>query len=185
VKILHRHLPLPFTYDELYAKSLEGIKRETQIMSQSEDVGSFWQIIEDLIENKELIENNDYKFFKPPHVALDGEQWSNHGHDEVFVIRYNRAHGVYQKEFKKRYSGGNANDATSLQQALKSRDYFIGTIGSFRFNAKVTSVFAFNYTKMQGIGISLKTEFGEKKDTMISQPELTSTGSIENDDLPF
>lgn len=185
VDVLKDELPLPFSYKSLFNTCIELMKQSNEVMVDSEGVGSYWQIVQNLVENNILQHGSDFEIKQQnqPLTLDNGDIHRNEAGTRLLFFRYQRIHGEYLKEFKHQFNERGI-DQTSLKGYIKARPYFIGTIKSYRLSDYRSSVFVLNYDELEKTGVFLKNgpPPAPKK-----QPELEPVQDVKPDqgDLPF
>jgi DNA primase catalytic core len=189
LSILKKELPLPFTFQSLMKTALEKMRESNEVMVDSEGVGSYWQIVQNLVETRVLQPGRDYEI-KNQHLPLkmdSGDEYRNTKGSKMLFFRYQRIHGEYLKEFYNQFKVRGI-DQQSLKGYLKARPYFLGSIKSHRMNSDVrSSVFVINYDELENTGVFLHEQVSsEGKPEEVKPPELPlSEADKEDDKMPF
>lgn len=170
-----KHLSLPFSINELYAKFVDMLKQHKALLNDNQEINVFWEIVETLYDEGLLsAEKGDFKFIK-----------------DVIAIRFTRFYNAYSEKFRKLH-GRNGLDKLTLTNYLKNSATFVEVNDSVRFDkgtgGSVTSGFLFKYA---GLGINLSST-GQTTDNTETTNKVTETvspisSSSANDqnDLPF
>lgn len=165
VKILSDFFALPFTYDEYLLLTKEYVVDNSELITDSDGLAKFWNIIEFLSRpqdpnqpNRSIIkEEEDYQIERKPSfkymISKDEEtEYKNKNSDQILFLNFKSVHQYYHKEVSSR-KGEEVIGETTLRNYLKSKKYFIGLFKSKRMGNRTPSGYAFNYTMMNKMGI--------------------------------
>lgn len=165
IKLLEENFKFPFTYDEFLKLAADSVIENSDLISDSDGLAKFWNILEFLSKpqdlnqpNKTVLkENYDYIISRESSFTIQISKnekitWHNKFNDKVLFLNFNSAHQLYHIEVGKR-KGEEVINHTTLRNYMKSKPYFIGLFPSKRMGDKTPSGYAFNYTMMQKMGI--------------------------------
>jgi DNA primase len=180
-------LQFNFTYEQIYKLAKDMIWNLSIQISSSEAVASFWNIVESMLDRKEIKEGDDFKIITSigqftvkdktgKEVTIDFTS----NPTLLLYIRFTKIHPLYMEAHRRQY-GKNGVDMMSIEHYFKNHRAFIGWIRGTRFDTTTSSAFVFRYDQL---GVNLirtvkedeKTDGIELKDHTISKKE---------DDLPF
>lgn len=139
-------LDMPFTTEEIEITLFYQMKKQSGMISKSNDVSIFWEVIQTLYYSNSPNKIEEGKHFKIADRKIDDKTYS------VLYLQFSSVHMLYQKEF--RQSQGKAGmDKSSLMDYLKNTPEYLGQVPSWRFtdeNGKtmVNSAYMFDYDKL-------------------------------------
>ena len=197
VKIIQEHHPeidLSFTYDELLHQSVQMISNLSSLISASESISTFWNLIEYMRQNLMIREKEDFKIttYFPGNTL---EIYNKYGIfktyqvgeiEELLFLRLSRIYPQYLELHRKQF-GKNGMDLSTCIHYLTVNPYFIGKTKSTRFGTINTSAMVFKYKELK---IDL-TEFKDipepTYDTPVNQTENVIPPYVEDQqtELPF
>ena len=155
--ILYDKIDFPFTYQELFNDCILSIIDSTDLISDSDGLAEFWNIIQFLSEQRILPLGDVIHIETHPALELQirkGEMqtWNNNESHKILFISLKAAVQHYQREVSRR-EGTDFIKSATLRQYFQSKKYYIGNIPRMRLGGKSTSWYAFDYTVMQQEGI--------------------------------
>jgi DNA primase len=185
-KLMIDKLNLPFTFEEVYKAGLVNILKQSEQVSDSNDLASYWKMIEYLSFQHQIRVDEDYVVKEETQVSV------RDGRDKVppvvfakpkkvLYLKLTKIHPLYMEAHRKQF-GENGVPEQSIKSYIKSSKAFIGNSPVINFNGVKTSAYAFDYDM---IGITLKgvDDHGHVPNPI---PEPTVPGTPETDkDLPF
>lgn len=156
-KKFNKYFDLPWTDQEYTQWVISEIITMSSLISQTDVLVDFWTSLETMYTEKLIKQGMHYKIEIKQSVRLSGDEKDyNKNFSEPTPLLYVRIKNVQQlyARFKSQIKGS-AIDFTSLVSYLKTRDYYIGYVGSDSFtqyNAEgnptgsvKTSAFIFDY----------------------------------------
>lgn len=179
-KLMIDKLRLPFTFEEVYKSGLQNILKQSEQVSDSNDLASYWKMIEYLSFQHQIRVKEDYKVKEEIQVKVregrEGDRWVDLGKGEkVLYLKLTKIHMLYMEAHRKQ-TGENGVPEQSIKSYIKSSKAFIGNIAVVDFDGLKTSAYAFRYDML---GITLKGVGDVQKDPVPAAPEIKA------DDLPF
>src|SRR5690606_16405484 len=90
----------------------------------------------------------------------EDRMWSNTDNKQLLFLRLNAVHQLYHKEVSMR-EGVEVISENTIRNYFKSKKYFLGVIGSYRFGRISTSCMVFDYDTMLNGGILNLDRFNE------------------------
>lgn len=158
-KILEDKFTWPFKYDEFFQLIKESIIDNSDTITDSDGLATFWRTIEYLNSTQPRVikEGEDYIISRDGavnYVPKKGEKatWKNVNNDKVLYLNFSQVHQHYHREVSKR-QGEEVIHETTIRNYLKSKKYFIGLFSAKRMGDRTPSGYAFNYSMMQRLGI--------------------------------
>jgi DNA primase catalytic core len=178
-KIMSEKLHLSFTFDEVYKAGLKGIVKQSEQISDSNDMNSYWKMIEYLSMQSQIRSGEDYKIETLNHITVrEGrekpERITFKKPMKVLLLRFNRIHPLYMEAHRKQF-GENGVPEQSIKSYMKTSKQFIGNVAVVNFNGDKTSAFAFYFDEL---GLSLRVP----NEGPTPQPVTEET---KPEDLPF
>lgn len=136
ILVEHKHIELPFTINELYAKFVDVLTTHKNLLNDNQEINVFWEIIETLYDEGVIsVEKGDFRFI-----------------EETIAIRFNKFFASYSEKYRKMH-GRNGLDKMTLTNYLKNSPMFVEVKDNVRFETSVTSAFIFKY---RPLGINLQ-----------------------------
>lgn len=150
-------LNLPFKYEEVYEQGKESIISQSEQVSDSDALRSFWKMLEVMSWNYVIKKDQDYMVKTENSVTYREGRAGNKikRYDQptrVLYIRFSHVHMLYMQEHRKTFSQ-NGVPEQSIMSYMKTSKAFIGNCAAINFNGNKTSAYAFNYDELQ---LSLK-----------------------------
>lgn len=184
-KLVGDKLNLPFTYEQVYKQALDKTLKQSEQVTDSDQLREFWKIVENLSRQGAIVNGHDYKVEEANHVTIrDGRKGTSmvkfNVPSKVFYIRLSTVHSEYMKEHRKQF-GENGVPEQSILSYMKSSKDFIGNCQSTSFSGNKTSAYAFLYDELN---ISMKNANPISEDENAEQ-NLQGVLATKQDDLPF
>ena len=159
--VLKCELSFPFKQEEIEVRLFHHMKRQSGMITKSNDVSIFWEYIQALFYSNGPNRLEDGKHFK---IALKNIKSTTY---TVLYLQLSSVHMLYQKEYRQS-TGKPAMDRSSLQDYLKNSSEFLGVEGATRFKnehgeSTVNSSYMFDYDKLSKFINLVKTR-EEKED---------------------
>lgn len=178
VRLLQDKMNFPFTYDEYFELTRQSIIDNSDTISDSDGLASFWRVVEYLTtpgSQKQIKEGDDYQISIDAVVNVvpkKGEKfaWQNKNKDKILYLNFSKVHQDYHKEVTKR-QGEEVIHETTIRNYLKSKKYFIGLFASKRMGDRTPSGYAFNYSMMERLGIVNLHDSNDDQQTFFNLPE--------------
>lgn len=164
---------LPMDDKELVQILSANMITQAQQMSSSDELGTFWNIIEGLFDQERLIAEWDFKLRTVDELTVKNSKEPKRFDEPMVVlqIKFNTISAAYKTQA--RLIGEKALPADSLRYYLENRPEFLGIAPSakFKLNTKdpatgeprrqqqVTTAYCFNY-KMLGINLERDNDSG-------------------------
>ena len=168
---------VPIKDEELLGILGANMISQAQQMSSSDELGTFWNIIEGLFDQERLIAEWDFKIRTVSELVVKNSKEPKRFDEpmEVLQIKFNTITAAYKNQA--RLIGEKALPADSLRYYLENRPEFLGIAPSakFKLNTKdpatgeprrqqqVTTAYCFNY-KMLGINLQRDNDGGSGDD---------------------
>lgn len=162
-KIIGDKIDLGFKYDKYYEYQLESVINLTRLVSESDNLGQFWRIVEYLLERGEITDGYDFRIDTETKIRVN-RSVSGKKEDMEFMfdkptkilcLRLTTVFPLFQREMKLGTGTKSVNQKT-LETYFESNQAFIGVNPSRRFTKgekqTVTSSYIFDYEKL---GINL------------------------------
>jgi len=143
---LQNNLTFPFGKEEVEIILFDAMKRQSDMVSKSNDVSIFWEYIQSLFYS-----NSTNKLEEGKHFKIADKRIGDNIH-QVLYLQFSSVHMLYQKEYRQS-TGKPAMDKSSLQDYLKNSNEFLGVESSTRFrddfgNSTINSSYLFDYEKL-------------------------------------
>lgn len=181
--IIQLGIELPYTFESFYSTCKAHIIAHNKMLKDNNAISAFWKVVEILfdlgvIQNGREIALATYHSQAPLRLKESSSviEHTFATTTEVLLVRFDNLHGAYSKYMRERNQ--QAQGSETLLLYLKEQNYFIGLVPVHTFSDKRTSAWAFNYTKMQELGIVLEKNHSEPEKPASQQPATA-------DDLPF
>ena len=99
-RTLERLLPMPFTYDDLLAVSLEMMIEQNSITKRSDEVATFWNFVQVLYQESRIFNDADFKILHgvTSLKLLNGTELNFSEPRDVLIIRHRRILQHYQTD---------------------------------------------------------------------------------------
>lgn len=165
VKLLHDNFKFPFTYKEYLKLTADSIIENSELISDSDGLAKFWNILEFLSKPQDLNQPNkavlkesyDYIISRESSFTIQVSKtekivYQNRNNDKILFLNFNSAHQLYHIEVGRR-KGEDVINQTTLRNYIRSKKYFIGMFPAKRMGDKTPSGYAFNYSIMERMGI--------------------------------
>lgn len=138
VKILGEAMEMPFTYAQALDYHTATTRSQAKLISTSQETAKFWQIVEFLLEQRQITADGDFRIVG--------------GEDRQLYLRFTKIHPLYL-EYHNRQHGTKGLDRTSLLHYLEADPAFIEVKKSARFKDANSSCHVFDYKKL---GVNLE-----------------------------
>ena len=169
-KIMLEKMNLGFTYDELYQYCLKNIVDLSRMISEVDNLATFWKTVEFLYERGDIIDDMDFKVVEENQIrktvgketiVVPFEQST-----KVLYMRLTKVYPLYAQNYRL-ISGNKPINQRTLETYFESSKSFIGTNPGIRFKApggkqQVSTSFMFDYSR---ITINLERISDEKEET--------------------
>lgn len=181
---------LPFSFNDLYLQATNKIVELSAMISSSEALAVFWDMVEYLLDSKIITNGYDFKIeILPAGTPLkvfkgykDGqrikEDYLPADQTDLLYLKLSKIHGAYLEAHRKQY-GQNGMELNSLIHYMESSKYYIGKVLSTRFNDSNTSAIVFNYDILRRTGLNLERTTDDLPN------DSNNENSRRNDDVPF
>jgi DNA primase len=158
-------IKLPYTFDEFYTNAMDRMVKHNQMLRDNSIVHQFWKGVEVLFDMGLIQAGNQIAISHYP-AGINIKEGSAVAKKEVagpvLLVRFSNVFSAYAKYHRERTGNAPQNEETILNY-LKEQTYFIGLTPNETFNDKRTSAYAFNYSAMQELGITLEKNHSERK----------------------
>lgn len=153
ILVEHKHIELPFTINELYAKFVDVLTTHKNLLNDNQEINVFWEIIETLYDEGVIsVEKGDFRFI-----------------EDTIAIRFNKFFASYSEKYRKMH-GRNGLDKMTLTNYLKNSPMFVEVKDTVRFETSVTSAFIFTY---RPLGINLqRIKLEDKVEPSAAEPSV-------------
>jgi DNA primase len=164
---------MPLDDKNMVAVLAANMISQAQQMSRSDELGTFWNIIEGLFDQNQLIGEWDFKIRTLEEMTVTGTKEPKRFAEptEVLQFKFNTVSAAYKKQAKS--IGENFLPVDTLRYYLENRPEFLGVAASakFKLNTKdpatgeplrkkqVTTAYTFDY-KMLGINLHRDNDHG-------------------------
>lgn len=173
-KTIESVIDVPFTYKDILAITVEGIKRQNNECKSNNELANFWNMVSFLLQDGEIFNGSDYRIdyvkdFKSNIVKNGIEYTSPH---PVLLMRKSRIFMLYKKFAKQ--VGDTVLPTESLKFYLENSKEYLGIKRSVRFK---------NIQKGIEISMEVKHDFGQssfEKTTIPEQAMCFDYTAIEN-----
>lgn len=130
---LQARLDLPFTYDDLLAIAIEGIKVQNKETKRNNEVATLWDIIGFLRTEGLLVMQADYRIESVNQLKVDNSSTPIEFQQpkKILYLRYKRVFELYQLHCKK--TGESLLAKSSLPFYMEHSPAFLGKKRAFRF----------------------------------------------------
>ena len=124
------HLPLPFTYETFLRLAADKVRRQIEMLVQTDKLATFFATMDYLIDQGRIIEGRDFKIETPHRLSLKGQAERTLDGERVIFLYLPNIHKMYAAT-----SAGGERPLTmqTLQVNLRSHASFMGMVGSTRF----------------------------------------------------
>lgn len=208
MKIVMKHFKMPFGIEDFKAYVVDGIVDVTRMLTQSDTLSEFWNIIMACVETGKVTRGFDYKIEARATIDINetsGKVVREFGEPKkLLLLRFNNVHQKY-KEVYKQQTGKEAMNAESIKNYFKNRDYFFGMSDGHRFSGEdsmgkklsissPTSCYVFDYEMLERLGVMLDISVLAKGTPDVKPPDeapvpsansFTESKVTEEGDLPF
>ncbi len=170
----------PFTVEEFFERCKTAVVRLSKLISQSDALAGFWNMIVYLLETMQIETGFHFKFKTTDYIThkkgAEEITKSLGGMKKVLYLRLTTVHQLYS-EAHKRSTGKQGIDLSTLRLYLESNPAFLCTIDNMDFRRKIregseekiqvtkTSCYAFDYERLN-INLEMnanENEEGEKR----------------------
>jgi hypothetical protein len=167
---------LNMNYEELRKLARQNIVDQSSFIMNSQEIRGFWDTIESAIENKHLIESQDYKIDQPYELTIDNKTKRFETPKKIIYLKFSRIYEIYAETMRR--TGQHALPKTTLIFYLKTSKEFMGIKKSVRFENHVTNAYVFDYEKLN---VSLERDNSPQS----SEQDFENKVSDDQEDLPF
>jgi len=124
------HLPLPFTYEAFLRLAADKVRRQIEMLVQTDKLATFFATMDYLIDQGRIVEGRDFKIETPHRLSLKGQAERTLDGERVIFLYLPNIHKMYAST-----SSGGERPLTmqTLQVNLRSHASFMGMVGSTRF----------------------------------------------------
>ena len=203
-KTLEPKFNFPFNFNKLFSFSLEVTRTHNKQISQSDEIGMFWNLLEALFDDNIIIDKWHFNIkIMTSMITTKGNRLNFEGGKRVLRFKFNAIAKIYSEHLRK--SGEKPLPKDSLRHYLSTNKYFIGIEKSTKFYRKdymqnegkvieqkqTTSSFCFDYALLN---VDLERELATANSqtngyphsdvTTESKPEPTFIDA-KDDKLPF
>jgi DNA primase len=183
-KIMAEKLDLKFTFNQVYNEAKTMIVSQSEQISDSDAMGSFWKMLAFLSFDYKIQENQDYIIREEHSITVrNGKEEETIAFSKptnVLYIQLTKIHPLYMAEHRKQH-GENGVSEQSIRAFIKSSKYFIGNIKSISFEGVKTSAYAFYF---DAIGVNLKRHVPNSGASVPASVPVPTSPSVP-DELPF
>lgn len=170
-KILMDKLTLPFSYEEMRDLSIKMIIKQSEQVSDSDALRTFWKMVEYLLASHQITPGIDFKVeeVNDLRIKLSKEKITKTFQQptKLLFIRFTKIHPLYMEAHRKQM-GENGIAETSLKQYMNSNKSFVGLCPSTQFENGKSSAYVFEYdlagVELEGFVKSPKQEEEEKEE---------------------
>jgi hypothetical protein len=167
-------ISLPFTYNDLLLQSVTKLPELSRMISTSESLAVFWDMVMYLLDNHLISAGIDFKietrFQGHQQAIIQSFSQGRANKDviefkrdtEVLYINLSRILPLYLEHHRKQH-GTKGLDKNSLIYYLKSSKAFLGHAHPIRFENTITSAYLFNHSQLQSTGVNLERMHGMVK----------------------
>lgn len=192
VKILSEVLKFPFKYEALYAQSKEYIIKQSELISISDELAEFFDMMAFLSLSHMIRHNEDYVIkdglFDIKVGRGDKTEIKKLNGQKILYVRMAKIFPLYMEHIRKQ--GAQGLPQLTLISYMRTHKAFIGDIKTVRFGEDSTSAFAFDYDVLK---ITLKTDqatsYNQIQENKLSNvPQATPSFGVQMEidpDLPF
>ena len=124
------HLPLPFSYETFLGLAAEKVRRQIEMLVQTDKLATFFATMDYLIDQGRIVEGWDFKIEAPRRITLKGQPERPLDGERVIYLSLPNIHKMYAAT-----SSGGERPLTmqTLQVNLRSHASFLGMVASTRF----------------------------------------------------
>lgn len=181
-KLIGDKIELGFKFDTYYEYQLESVINLTRLVTESDNLGQFWRIVEYLLERGEITDGYDFRIDLESKIRVnrlvggkkEDMEYSFDKPTKVLCLRLTTVFPLFQREMKLGTGNKSVNQKT-LETYFESNAAFIGVNPSKRFTRSdnkgtVTSSYVFDYDKL-GVNLERNTivEDNRKKEIIIGK----------------
>jgi len=167
----HPEINLHFSFDEVFRQSVQMISSLSALISTSESISTFWNLVEFMLQNYMIKDKEDFKiktYYEGSAIDVVNKNglestYKVPSEENLLFLRLTRIHPQYLELHRKQF-GKNGMDIASCMHYLSVNPAYVGRSKSTRFGTVTTSALVFNYKKLN---INL-TEF---KDIQVEDDE--------------
>lgn len=152
VKILGEKLNLPFSFDTVFKQAVHMILDQSDQVHDSDALGTFWKMLEFLLEDHQIEHNKDFKIEKLDSVNIRQPREKDKAitfktPTRCLFIRFAKIQPLYMKEHRTQF-GENGVAETSLKNYMKNHKAFIGLCPGTVFERGKSSAYVFDYDQL-------------------------------------
>jgi DNA primase catalytic core len=158
IKLLEEFVKLPSSHEAFFNQTVEQVIAHNQLLVDNSAVHQFWKAVEFLFDNgtiydRDLMIRTECSINLKIGGAVKAEKFQVP--TKVLYVRFSNVYAAYSK-FQRERSGKPALPEDALLLYIKEQPYFMGLVPYVNFSDKRTSAYAFNYDKMEAVGIVLE-----------------------------
>ena len=151
-KILSDELEFPFDWQTLDEATKRNVVRQGAMISRSNEVSIFWNIVEYLLSQHIIKEDVDFKIRSTSKLTVQIDKQSKevvlNGAPMVLFISLKSIHGLYLKTHREQHNKPGIGK-TSLEHYLRTSKGYLGSVRSTRIGSYNTSCLAFKYDVLE------------------------------------
>lgn len=181
IRLLEDKIKLSFTAAELLKVSYKMIAKQSEAITDSDVLASYWKIVEFLFLQGMIKNGEDFKVVnnvKNERFYTDGKKTAMMDFPQdknLIYIQFKKIQPLYMEAHKKQY-GQNGTNESSIRSYMRSHKAFVGVTPTFQFNELRTSAWVFNYNMLD-----LDLLFSSDPNSRLKRAKNTDG----DDDLPF
>lgn len=158
--VLSEVMEFPYTSEEIESNLFTHMKRQSGMITKSNDVSVFWEYIQAL-----FYANGPNRLEEGKHFKIGNKTIGDKVHTALY-LQFSSVHMLYQKEYRQ-HTGKPAMDKSSLMDYLKNSPEFLGTEASTRFKDEYgtvtnNSAYVFDYDKLSKFINLVKEKNGDE-----------------------
>lgn len=158
IKLLEEFVTLPSSHEAFFNQTVEQVIAHNQFLIDNSAVHQFWKAVEFLFDSgtiydRDLMIRTECSINLKIGGAVKAEKFQVP--TKVLYVRFSNVYAAYSK-FQRERSGKPALPEDALLLYIKEQPYFMGLVPYVNFSDKRTSAYAFNYDKMEAVGIVLE-----------------------------
>lgn len=192
-KILMDDFDFGFTYLDLVTFAAKLIEQQANVISSSDDTGTFWKVLQFLVSDRRLVHYRDVLVEESDKVSIEkgrketdtitfADKDGNPAPRRLIYLRLTEAHMLYSQQM--RAINRDALELSTVEHYLRTSAAFIGVCKSKRFapGRPPQRCWVFDTEKLDGVEFLLSVEMKSIPDNP-SEPEPEAEKITE--DLPF
>lgn len=177
-----------FELDYLFEMAKKKIEELSNMVTQSDYLASFWNLLLYMLENNQIERDVDFiikeVFSIKVRINRNEEKTLNYyPQKKLLFLRLTKIHPLYLELHRKQF-GQTGVQLSSLLHYLSNHGAYQGNVKSIKFDNSVTSAYAFDYDKLD---INLERFLSSAPPSFSDNNNAEDTSLIEakDDDLPF